>query len=109
PIAITLALIFVPLGRNLTHDGLTGARYFVLLPALLGLVGGLAALPFEPWLAGLETRRRRALLAAGALALGLIEVGSARRAYAHEYTFQAEYRLLAEALDERDLAGCQLW
>ncbi|PRQ02265.1 hypothetical protein ENSA5_25010 [Enhygromyxa salina] len=106
---LSWALIFVPLGRNLTHDGLTGARYFVLALPVLVVVAAQLGDAAEGWLRGPRARLRRPLLGAGAVALAVLGTLAARPGWRHEYTFQAEYLFLAEALDERELDGCTLW
>jgi hypothetical protein len=107
-IGLALPLMFVPLGRNLAHDGLTGARYFVLLMPLLGV---LAAASVEWITCWIPSERRRAVGLAGALGFAGVELLAARSGWRHEYTFQAEYRVLAAALAERGAAleGCTLW
>lgn len=110
----SLALIFIPLGRNLTHDGLTGARYFVLALPLLVVVAAQTGDAFEQLLGKLPGVWRRPMLGAGALVLALLEGLAARPGWRHEYTFQAEYLFLAEQLSRaeasgRPLEGCTLW
>jgi hypothetical protein len=111
---VSVALIFIPLGRNLTHDGLTGARYFVLALPLLVVVAGQIGDVVERLSSQLHDRSRRPLLVAGALALALLEGLAARPGWRHEYTFQAEYTFLAEQLSGAEasghaLDGCTLW
>jgi hypothetical protein len=111
---VSLALIFIPLGRNLTHDGLTGARYFVLALPLLVVVAGQIGDAFEQLLGKLPGVWRRPMLVAGALTLALLEGLAARPGWRHEYTFQAEYLFLAEQLSLAEqsghaLDGCTLW
>lgn len=111
---VSLALIFIPLGRNLTHDGLTGARYFVLALPLLVVVAGQTGNAFERLSSRLDIRWRRPLLVAAALVLALLEGLASRSAWRHEYTFQAEYLVLAEQLSLAEqsghaLDGCTLW
>lgn len=98
----TLALMFLPLGRNLVHDGLTGARYFVLLTPLLAVVAATTI----AWLAPRLAPRR---LAAALALFALLLAWTSRPAHRHETTFQAEHRLLADALADPRLAGCTLW
>lgn len=100
----TLVLVFVPLGRNLVHDGLTGARYFVLLAPLLAL----AAAAGSAWLATRPavTPRRAAI---GLGLVGLLHLDTSQPGWQHETTFQAEHRLLARVLADPTLAGCTLW
>lgn len=107
-VGLALVLIFVPLGRNLSHDGLTGARYFVLLMPLLGLLAAATVEWIACWIAA---PRRRAVGLAGVLGFAGIELLAARSGWRHEYTFQAEYRVLAAALAARadTLDGCTLW
>jgi hypothetical protein len=106
---VSLALIFIPLGRNLTHDGLTGARYFVLALPLLVVIAGQTGDVVERLLG-----RRRPLMVTGALLLALLEGLAARPGWRHEYTFQAEYLFLAEQLSRAQESGqqldrCTLW
>jgi hypothetical protein len=103
------ALIFVPLGRNLTHDGLVGARYFVLALPVLVVLAGQVGDAAEALLARVRTQLRGPILAAAGLALALLAGLAARPGWRHEYTFQAEYLFLAEQLAGRDLDGCTLW
>lgn len=107
-VGLGLALIFVPLGRNLAHDGLTGARYFVLLMPLLALLGAALVELLTHWIA---PARRRAAALVGVLGFAALEAWAAQPGWRHEYTFQAEYRFLARALGERagELEGCTLW
>jgi hypothetical protein len=100
-ILISVALIFVPLGRNLSHDGLTGARYFVLLMPLLAVTASMLVEPI----------RQRKLAIAGLTTFAVLELAAAQPGWRHEYTFQAEYRFLARALREHagELDGCTLW
>ncbi|MFV8751190.1 hypothetical protein ACNOYE_11660 [Nannocystaceae bacterium ST9] len=103
----SVVLIFVPLGRNLSHDGLTGARYFVLLMPLLALLAGTnVALIERRWPA-----TRRSLAIAGLLAIAALETFAAQPGWRQQYTFQAEYTFLARALREHagELEGCTLW
>lgn len=111
---VSLALIFIPLGRNLTHDGLTGARYFVLALPLLVVVAGQVGDVVERLVSRLDARWRRPTLIAGALVLALLDDLAARSGWRHEYTFQAEYLVLAEQLSHiedsgQSLDGCTLW
>lgn len=111
---LSLAVIFVPLGRNLTHDGLTGARYFVLALPLVVVIAGQTGDAIERAVAKLHMDRRRPALIGGALLLALLEGLAARPGWRHEYTFQAEYLYLAQeltALEESRgaLDGCTLW
>jgi hypothetical protein len=104
------ALIFIPLGRNLTHDGLTGARYFVLALPLLVVVASHLGDVIERASERLPMRFRRPSLTAAALVLALLEGVAARPGWRHEYTFQAEYLFLAEHLRAAEsLEGCTLW
>ncbi len=104
----SLVLIFVPLGRNLSHDGLTGARYFVLLMPLLGLVASLNVDLGQRFVA---VARQRTLAWVGLALAALLEALAAQSGWRHQYTFQAEYRFLARALAEHAdaLEGCNLW
>ncbi len=103
-IAASLALIFLPLGRNLVHDGLTGARYFVLLAPLLAI----SHLPFTRWLTThWPTPRRPTLLALTLIAA--IDLATAQPAWHHETTFQAEHRILSKILDDPNFDNCTLW
>lgn len=103
-IAASLALIFLPLGRNLVHDGLTGARYFVLLAPLLAI----SHLPFTRWLTTRwSTPRRPARLALTLIAI--LDLASAQPAWHHETTFQAEHRILAKTLADPHFNNCTLW
>jgi hypothetical protein len=111
---LSLALIFIPLGRNLTHDGLTGARYFVLALPLLVVVAGQTGDLVERLSGRLRAAWRRPLLLAAALLLALLEGLAARPGWRHETTFQAEYLFLAEQLSLAEqsgqvLDGCTLW
>ena len=107
---VSLAVIFVPLGRNLTHDGLTGARYFVLALPLFVWVAGQTGDVIERACGMLREDRRRPVLLAGALVLAVLEGLAVRPAWRHEYTFQAEYVVLAEQLRAAEsLDGCTLW
>ncbi|MBL9100464.1 MAG: hypothetical protein JNL82_05890 [Myxococcales bacterium] len=102
-ILATLVLVFIPLGRSLVPDGLTGARYFVLLFPLLAVTAAAATRLARP---------RRFTPARTAVALALLAVLLAWQslpAWRHETTFQAEHRLLAAALADPRLAGCTLW
>lgn len=101
-VLLSLACIFIPLGRTLVHDGLTGARYFVLLPALLALT----SLPLLPWLAARWPTRRTHLLVP---CLAATELVLAQPGWRHETTFQAEHRFLRDALADPHLADCTLW
>lgn len=110
---VSLALIFIPLGRNLTHDGLTGARYFVLALPLLVIIAGQTGDAVERLSSRLRVPKRPLLLSS-ALALALLEGFAARPGWRHEYTFQAEYLFLAEQLSlarqsGHQLDGCTLW
>lgn len=107
-VGLALVAMFVPLGRNLSHDGLTGARYFVLLMPLLGLLAAATGEWVTHWL---PTGKRRVLGLAGVLGFAVVELLAARSGWRHQYTFQAEYRVLAAALAERAdaLEGCTLW
>jgi hypothetical protein len=107
--ALSLALIFIPIGRNLTHDGLTGARYFVLALPVLVLLAAQVGEAADAYLQGPRARHRRVILGAGALAIATFGSLAARPGWRHEYTFQAEYLFLAEHLQGRDLDGCTLW
>lgn len=98
----SLALVFIPLGRNLVHDGLTGARYFILLTPLLAL----SVVPLLAWLTARWPARRLALLLPPFVAL---ELWSARPGWRHETTFQAEHRLLGTALADPHYEDCTLW
>lgn len=113
---VSWALVFVPLGRNLTHDGLTGTRYFVLAwPVLLVLVAA-GAQAVAARLVPDEARWRWPDALAGAALLALAGF-AARPGLTHEYTFQAEYRALAEGLaalerergEDRGLGDCTLY
>ncbi|PRQ10221.1 hypothetical protein [Enhygromyxa salina] len=106
---LSLALIFIPIGRNLTHDGLTGARYFVLALPILVLLAAQVGEAASDYLQGPRAGQRRAWLGAGALALVVVESVAARPGWRHVYTFQAEYVFLAKQLQGRDLDGCTLW
>jgi hypothetical protein len=101
-VLLSLACIFIPLGRTLLHDGLTGARYFVLLPALLAV----CSVPLLTWLAARWPTRRTHLLVPGLAALELL---LARPGWRHETTFQAEHRFLRDALADPHLGECTLW
>ncbi|NVB37515.1 hypothetical protein G6O69_06700 [Pseudenhygromyxa sp. WMMC2535] len=104
----SLALIFVPLGRTLVHDGLTGARYFVLLLPVLAVLASAAGDHFERRILG----RQRWSRAAAAIALAGAELLVVRPAWRYEYTFQAEYRFLAERLHDPEIQAlddCTLW
>ena len=111
------ALIFVPLGRNLTHDGLTGARYFILaLPILILLascVGDALEELADRHLVDARARLRRPLTAGLTALLLLLGVLAARPGWRHTYTFQAEYLWLAEQLEAQaeqgSLDACTLW
>jgi hypothetical protein len=107
-ILISVVLIFVPLGRNLSHDGLTGARYFVLLIPLLAVVASMVVELARRWL---PVARRRTIAIVGLTTYAVLELGAAQPGWRHEYTFQAEYRFLAAALREHagELEGCTLW
>lgn len=103
-IAASLALIFLPLGRNLVHDGLTGARYFVLLAPLLAI----SHLPFTLWLtARWPAPRRPAILALTLIAA--LDLATAQPAWHHETTFQAEHRILFKTLADPHFNDCTLW
>ncbi len=104
------ALIFIPLGRNLSHDGLTGARYFVVLLPLLAIVASLSVELVQRWLPAAQQRQRQIAIA-GLTTIATLEALAAQPGWRHEYTFQAEYRVLAHALGEHasDLDGCNLW
>ncbi|MCB1281833.1 MAG: hypothetical protein KDB18_09955, partial [Salinibacterium sp.] len=107
---LTWALIFVPLGRNLTHDGLTGARYFVLALPLLALLAGQLGDLLVRVSARLGDGRRRTLAwVASAFVFLLLAVVAAQPGWRHSYTFQAEYRFLAEQLQEHPVDDCTLW
>jgi hypothetical protein len=106
---MSLALIFVPLGRNLTHDGLTGARYFVLALPLLVVVAGQTGDVLERLSTRLPGAWQRPMLIAAMALLALLEGLATRTAWRHEYTFQAEYVFLAEQLSRPELDGCTLW
>ncbi|KIG14825.1 hypothetical protein DB30_06278 [Enhygromyxa salina] len=107
--ALSLALIFIPIGRNLTHDGLTGARYFVLALPVLVLLAAQVGEAANDYLQGPRARHRRALLGAGAVMIAMLGSLAARPGWRHEYTFQAEYVFLAKQLQSRELEGCTLW
>ncbi len=111
--ALSVALIFIPLGRNLTHDGLTGARYFVLLVPLLAVVAAQAVEVLDTWLAERDARVRLPAHVLGVVAIALLGILSARPGWRHEYNFQAEYRFLAQQLETLHargrLEGCTLW
>lgn len=109
-IALFLALAFVPLGRDLQHDGLLGARYFLAtLPVFLmlpacglyacgrGIAGVLRRLPRLPRLAGV-TRVQQAVTALLLLVVGLGDWSLSKSAYRARYTFQDEYDFLRGAL-----------
>lgn len=106
---LSWALIFVPLGRNLTHDGLTGARYFVLALPLLAVLAAQLGEWLPRLLERLPARVRPLATGLGLAALLGVESIAAQPAWRHETTFQAEYRFLAEQLGERPLDGCTLW
>jgi hypothetical protein len=111
---VSLALIFVPLGRNLTHDGLTGARYFVLALPLLVMLAAQTGDALERLSTKLPGAWRRPMLIATMAGLALCEGLAARPGWRHEYTFQAEYLVLAEQLSAarasgQELDGCTLW
>lgn len=99
-VLLSVALIFVPLGRNLSHDGLTGARYFVLLMPLLAVSASVLA-----------ERIGNKLALVGLASFAALELLAAQPGWRHEYTFQAEHRFLARALREHagQLDGCTLW
>jgi hypothetical protein len=106
---LSWALVFIPLGRDLTHDGLTGARYFVLAIPLLAVLAAALAELLERALAPMQTRTRAALLALVALALLGVELRAVQPGWRYELAFQAEYRFLAAQLSARETEGCTLW
>jgi len=107
--ALSLALIFVPLGRNLTHDGLTGARYFVLALPLLVVVASLAADGGERLVERVAPERRAWIRWIALALLALAELIAVQPAWRYTYAFQVEYQFLAAQLDARELDGCTLW
>ncbi|MBI4953302.1 MAG: hypothetical protein HY908_14820 [Myxococcales bacterium] len=104
----SLVLVFVPLGRNLSHDGLAGARYFVLLVPLLAIVSGAAVELVER---SVPARHRRRVAVVGLAGIAALEGVTAQPGWRHESTFQAEHRFLARALRAHapELDGCTLW
>lgn len=98
----SLALTFIPLGRNLEHDGLTGARYFILLTPLLALL----TLPLFTWL---RPRLSRLFAALFLILLAFTTAWTAQPAYHHTTTFQAEYHFLKTELADPHLADCTVW
>lgn len=107
-IVASVVLMFVPLGRNLSHDGLTGARYFVLLMPLLAVVASVFVELLGRWL---PPPRQRPIAIASLTIYAALEALAAQPGWRQEYTFQAEYRVLAAALREHasELEGCTLW
>jgi hypothetical protein len=107
-VGLACVLIFVPLGRNLSHDGLTGARYFVLLMPVLGLLAAALAELVSVWFPPMQ---RRTTASAALLGFGALELSAAQSGWRHEYTFQAEYRFLGSALRSYRTAldACTLW
>ncbi len=101
-LGLALACGFVPLGRQLTHDGLLGARYFLatlpfsLLPAGLGFAILLEAVYRR--LAERNTRAVRGLGLAASAGLFVTIAGPAIPAYRYRYAFQDEYAELRKAV-----------
>ena len=102
---VTLAVSFVPLGRNFLHDELLSARYFLLSIPVFLLPAGVG---FRACLGLVERRLPRWAPAAAVAALGVAAFVSCRSAYRARYTFEDEYTFLrrhAAALP----AGCVVW
>jgi len=114
-VLLTLVLCFVPLGRNLQHDGILGSRYFLLsIPVFLVMSGygweAVRRIPARLFPRGAPAwwgwfRLDQAVAAAWAVALLVALLPPALTAYRATYAFQAEYRILRGALAEAD-PGC---
>ncbi len=112
-----LALAFIPLGRNLNHDEMIGARYFLATIPVFMIISGFGA---EICLSGLKRAlaelrgselgaRGEKLLATWALStVAIATIVPAVGAYRTTYTFQDEYRFLREELGKLP-DGCVLY
>lgn len=106
---VTHTLIFIPLGRNMTHDGLTGARYFVFMLPLFAVLASALFDLIDARLRARGTNQRRTLSIALVVMLGIAAGVSARPGWTHRSTFQEEYGFLAEQLATEDVEECTLW